>query len=43
MSGREPSGVDNKLGEKRVKGPGARRRDKRVKGPSARGQGRRNS
>lgn len=43
MSGREPSGADNKLGEKRVKGPGMKGRDKRVKGPSAWRQGRRSS
>ena len=35
MSGREPSGVDNKPREKRVKGPRARGREKRVKGPRA--------
>jgi DnaJ-class molecular chaperone len=42
MSGREPSGVDNKPREKRVKGPKAQGREKRVKGPRARRQGRSN-
>ena len=35
-SGRHPSGVNNKLGEKWVKGPKARRKGKRVRGPKAR-------
>jgi curved DNA-binding protein CbpA len=43
ISVRETSGADNKLGEKRVKGPGMKGRDKRVKGSSARRQGRRSS
>jgi hypothetical protein len=40
ISVRETVGADNKLGEKRAKGPGMKGRAKRVKGPSARRQGR---
>jgi DnaJ-class molecular chaperone len=41
-SGREQTGEDNKLWEKKVKGPGMQGREKRVKGPRTRGRGRGN-
>jgi DnaJ-class molecular chaperone len=41
-SGSKQTGEDNKLWEKKVKGPGMQRREKRVKGPRARGRGRSN-